>query len=266
MILRTKTTLAVLITILVTGCANEPKNDAIIANVSEDGNVISIDGSNIPNAETEEIDEEMTIATENVETYGKIEDVKEIRFDEKNIDVKLLPSSSDDIEVKVSGTARKGANIKIVPDLLNNLLYIYVKGDLTNSNLSCSIGIPKKEFKDLWVLTKNGNISAIGNGDINIDMITLESENGDIDCDLFSELLTVVTENGCITSNINVLSNSRLSYSSQNGNINLGLQNVKVFDTSVNTDKGKVSNQFNPNGEYTVEGRIETTNGNIRIH
>lgn len=261
---RTKTILAVCTIILVTGCANKPKNNAIIANVSGDGNVVSINGSNVAETEMKDFLEETVIKTNNVETHGHVEDVAEIAFYEKNINVNILPSTSDDIELKLSGTVPKDGDVKLSPDLLNGRLIVNVEGNLINCNLTCTIGIPQKKFKNLIIEAENGNIKAVGD-EINIHLMSFVTTNGNVKTNVFSEVFCVKTENGNIDSVFNVTKNAMITYLSQNGNIDVDIQNVKSLDASIYTENGRIKNNFVTNGEYTVDGEIHTSNGNIII-
>lgn len=131
------------------------------------------------------------------------------------------------------------------------------------SDLVLAIQIPSREFENLSVESKNGNIEITSS--VKANTISVESKNGNIDVSSCFQTLNVEAKNGNVAIDSEATCNVSLAVVTKNGNVNVSLGNIGTSEVSVNSKNGNCINSPRLGGKYAVFGYITSKNGNARF-
>lgn len=204
-----------------------------------------------------------------------------------SVNVKVAKSSTDDIEIHLHGKTLEGNEPNLKLQRFGDELRIFVEStsetnfssinvingssiSISNMVTNCSddllleVKLPVKTFKKLHVISTNGEIEV--NKDVKVDILKIDTKNGNIDVEAIFKNLIAETKNGNIDIDSRAVSDIELSVETKNGNVHASISNIGISNVRVDTKNGFCRNNPRLKGVYTASGYITTKNGNIKFH
>ncbi len=132
-----------------------------------------------------------------------------------------------------------------------------------NNNFTLDIKVPYKKFEKIYIKTENGDIGIDG---INLDELVLYNKNGDVDLSATFYSLKVECLNGDITFDTEARNDIKLNVLSKNGDIKAIINNIGKESLKVKSNNGSAKNKIKLNGQYTVIGKVESNNGDVKVY
>ena len=197
-----------------------------------------------------------------------VEGIEMLSFQTTAADIEINSSSSEQIMVKLEGKIDKNLKSKLQMKITEDgdrLKVSYVPNDKSLGirfgnvkNMTLSVTLPEKTYKELSVQTTSGNIDAVG---VSAGIINLESTSGDHYIKNFKsdEALTMQSTSGDIEVDRNMMNN--FSIESTSGNVKiaeLDSRNGKITTTSGNVTI-IIKEMVNSLNVMTTSGDVKTT-------
>lgn len=230
------------------------------------------------------------LKTQTVEKKKIITDetIQKIAIESSCLGVTLGRSETGHIEVciygEMGGTEKEKAKVQISTSVADHRLKIGydLPPIMQNLRLNFEVLLPEREFQELSIDSKNGDIFI---KEINVLETVIKSLSGDIHCDIISQKLSIKNQNGdihCNTSSpkinletlagdikieIDAKSNTELKGNGVSGNIKCRLNNICYVNFSANTVLGSVKNKYREceEGGYRANIKLNTVSGNIVV-
>ena len=197
-----------------------------------------------------------------------VENIEMLSFQTSAADIEIISSSSEQIMVKLEGKIDKKLKNKLQMKITEDggrLKVSYLPNDKnlgirfgSMKNMTLSVTLPEKTYKELLVHTTSGNIDAVG---VSARIINLVSTSGDQDIKNFKsdETLTMQSTSGDIEVDRIMMNNFSIKLTSGNVKIDeLSSGNGKITTTSGNV-RIIIEEMVNSLNVMTTSGDVKTT-------
>lgn len=192
-------------------------------------------------------------------------DVRTILVKTKNINIDFIPTFGGDIEVRFYGDVTTIGTPRLQVEMDGNICYITAEivGGSWKGKPQVDIQIPPVVFDLISAQSDFANITM--DWPVGAECIDVKVKNGNIKICADYSKAALSNQFGDISVVGYIARNTRIDISNDNGDIYLGLENIKKVEFTSDCQNGKVGGEFTKGGEFEARINVRAKNGDITI-